>query len=836
MARSGVCPTVPQKDSITYDDTPPVRDTKSVAIPDAAFASCAGGVNVEEVVGPRPDGITTTITTCCPSPGPAGPQGEQGEGVPAGGTTGQKLEKIDNTDYNTQWVDVNEVPAGGTEGQVLAKLSDTDYDLTWSDSGIGNITWRGYWTESVTYYDNDIVSHNNSSYVCNIEHVSSADNAPDKNFDADPGGFEWSLLSAGSTEEEGSLIDQVLDGYLDWLGPIKDWGLAEVGSILAIGGGLYWGYTELADMLAGDGTGDGEANSNYTGDAIYNPAGSPLYDPPTLDEVISKICDHANITSYDVSALQGSPQIYVNLTIGTITSARTMLDLLSKIYFFDMVDSAGTLKFLPRGDQISVRTLTEREDLGWNNSETGTAPIIVKRYQGIDLPKSIQIEYFSEAQGYNKMTQEAILETFSAGQDTKINVPFTLTEDEAYAIAEKLLVNSHSERTQYAFTTSYAHIDLEPGDIITVENISDVRILRIDETNEGLLNFQTVDASFNAETYELSGMASEVPPTYDDTPVVIGYSAGIAVELPPLDATDINPRFTIGVHGYGKAGWPGAAVYMSSNGGTSYTNIGSVSQEATFGLANSFAAPTEHRVWDNDTTITVTLKTGTLSSVSRQEVQNGKNWAIIGNEIVGFTTATLISGTTYELTELLRGRRGTEIYMDEHTGSPEGELFMLLNDALFEFEYPVDAKDLVYMFKYVTNGSDVSKATAYSVQGNMKSRRPWTVSDFEATQTGSPNTDWTMTWTGRNQFNGEMIDGGQVDNPDGFRGYSIAILDQSGSPEVIKRSTVTQLTNYTYSTADQISDWGSAQSSITVRINQLDNIAGVGYPTVETFS
>lgn len=35
----------------------------------------------------------------------AGERGPAGEGVPPGGTTGQVLTKIDETDYNTEWTD-----------------------------------------------------------------------------------------------------------------------------------------------------------------------------------------------------------------------------------------------------------------------------------------------------------------------------------------------------------------------------------------------------------------------------------------------------------------------------------------------------------------------------------------------------------------------------------------------------------------------------------------------------------------------------------------------------------------------------------------------------------
>jgi hypothetical protein len=61
--------------------------------------------------------------------GPAGPAGAPGEGVPAGGTTGQVLSKIDGTDYNTEWVD--QTGGGGSSGYELADVpdytTDTDY-------------------------------------------------------------------------------------------------------------------------------------------------------------------------------------------------------------------------------------------------------------------------------------------------------------------------------------------------------------------------------------------------------------------------------------------------------------------------------------------------------------------------------------------------------------------------------------------------------------------------------------------------------------------------------------------------------------------------------------
>jgi len=59
--------------------------------------------------------------------------GIPGAGVPTGGTAGQVLEKIDGTDYNTQWA----TPAGG--GDVVGPASSVDNTLPRFDSTTGKV-------------------------------------------------------------------------------------------------------------------------------------------------------------------------------------------------------------------------------------------------------------------------------------------------------------------------------------------------------------------------------------------------------------------------------------------------------------------------------------------------------------------------------------------------------------------------------------------------------------------------------------------------------------------------------------------------------------------------
>lgn len=75
--------------------------------------------------------------------GPAGPKGDPGvagSGVPAGGTAGQVLTKIDGTDYNTEWKDPT--GGGGTKEVLLHKLSPTLSEIqSILDSNINSVVF-----------------------------------------------------------------------------------------------------------------------------------------------------------------------------------------------------------------------------------------------------------------------------------------------------------------------------------------------------------------------------------------------------------------------------------------------------------------------------------------------------------------------------------------------------------------------------------------------------------------------------------------------------------------------------------------------------------------------
>ena len=62
-----------------------------------------------------------------------------------------------------------------------------------------------------------------------------------------------------------------------------------------------------------------------------------------------------------------------------------------------------------------------------------------------------------------------------------------------------------------------------------------------------------------------------------------------------------------------------------------------------------------------------------------------------------------------------------------------------------------------------------------------------------------------------------------------FESYQIDIYDGS---TIVRTTTVTSTTNYTYTEAAQISDFGSAQASIYWEIRQISAVYGPGTPGI----
>lgn len=824
---SGVCPLPAAKTTNTFSDIIPQKDTIALLVPNAKFNSCGVSDNVDTVVGPRGDGSTVTNTVCCPTPGVPGPKGDTGcsRGFLFKEDWATATEYLV---YDTATSVCNDDVVLAVDGNLYVCIAQHTSDASSEPGGTGSPNdWTPYWALYLPgdqgkamqeIADGNCFKAGEMGIFGGCTYSAEEDVCVD---DADPdtypdfyldGGYYWNLVSC---PEEASWFDELMNGFGNkWMKEIVNWGLSKI----------------LGSFLADDtpsGT-DAETKFNYDGgnvDNNYNGTESvAVGTSPNLQDVVSRLCDLCDIDSadYDVTSL---PTTEINMTLAEITNGRGVLDLLSLTYEFGMID-IGTLKFIPHTPASAVKSLTIFDDLGYTTEgQLPPAPYTVKVLQAYDLPREVNLTYYSKENAHEKFVQTATLETQTDGSIKNLEVPMSLTEQEAYDIAERILVNAHIGRTTYSFTTSFQNIELEPEDIINVEGVGDLRILRIEEdASGGLLNMVCVNAANNDYTYTSSGISPAQPPTYIQTPKVIGKSDAIVFESPVMTPIDSDTlRFRIAPHGYGLTGWAGCDIYYSTDQNT-WIEAGSATKEATWGyVATAISGGSPE-------TITVEMKTGTLEDApAGSPVIPHK--ILLGQEIIGFETATLISGTTYELTGLTRGMYGTEIHESTHSNK---ELLILLDDKIINFDVKANNLGKVYYFKFVTKGSELSTADEVSYTLNGKSRRPWQVQNLDAVKSCCTIEDWTISWDIRNQLDVDG-DGNIIETaPEMFGGFRLNILNP-GDDTVI-RSVTTQKNEYVYKKEYQIEDFGSAQASIRIDIAQIDRVVGLGYNVKQTFT
>jgi hypothetical protein len=626
-----------------------------------------------------------------------------------------------------------------------------------------------------------------------------------------------------TTQPQEGVVDAV-GNFFDWVK--APWTIGDWIKAIQIGAGIVYVGSAIVAAMDDDGSDVESPDSRYNGSPTFTGA----YNAPSLRNVVASLCEEAGIDDYDVSLL--SNEIKVHFSLSQVTSVRAVLDMMAKAYQFDMVDSAGILKFIPRNENI-VRTFTH-EDMGFNSSNEVTAPVTMRRLQSIDLPKSVSLTYQAEELDYNNFTQKSEIPTFTEGNNVDLKVPFMLSHFDAKMATEKLLIGAHLERMQYTFKVSYPQaIDLEPGDIVQIPEAA-VRIVAMEEVHEGIIEIVSVDAGavgepvpiivggdvvgFTASSYEGTGQAPQLPPVTLNPAPVISRTDALWIDPPALDSSDTQPRVYAALYTNVEGNWPGAQVYRSIDGGASYSLLGTSNTQATWGINYSATPAAPYFTWDDTTVITVTLKRGTLVSKTDTAVLAGENLCMIGQEVIAFGVATLIGPKTYQLSHLLRGRRGTEWAISGHISN---ELFIMLDDTLFEVEVAESDRGKTFLYKIVTNGSDLTKVTPYSIQIVGENLIPWTPAKVKAVKDGN---NWNITWIERPRWNNGLRDFSEIEHDPDWAGWVVTIFDGTN----VKRQEVVYNTTYVYTQSMQISDWGSVQNTLRVGVSQVSNKFGGG--------
>lgn len=546
-------------------------------------------------------------------------------------------------------------------------------------------------------------------------------------------------------------------------------------------------------------------------------------DPAILADIVRDLCTRTALTAgdVDVTALTDEVDGYV---VASQMSVRAAIEPLQQAYYFDAVESDNVLKFVKRGGAIAV-TIPEDDRAAHQHEQPLPDALKILRAHEQELPLQVDVEYFDLDADYLIGSQYDRRITRDADGTQNIRLPIVMPATKGKQVAMVNLYTAWLARQRYAFSTSRKYTKYEPTDVVTLPTASatyNARIVAKREGANGVIEWEAVaeDSSSYTQTGE-PGASGYVPQT-----ITIPSSLATVLELldvPLLRDVDDNAGFYAAASS-ASAEWDGANLYQSSNGGYSYSLIAGLPASVIGYSTTALGDFTGGNIFDEGNTVDVLLYQGSLANASAGDVLNGANAAVLGSEIIQFTTATLVGGNTWRLSGLLRGRRGTEWATGTHSN---GERFVLASTSAWRRPSLGTAEiGAARLWKAPAWGTLLSAATSESFTNTAIGLKPYSPCFLASTRDGSSNL--ALTWIRRTRVGGEWRDNVDATLGETTEAYEVEIWTTDFA--TLKR-TITGLTTptTTYTAAQQTTDFGSPQSSVGVKVYQISATVGRGY-------
>jgi hypothetical protein len=542
-----------------------------------------------------------------------------------------------------------------------------------------------------------------------------------------------------------------------------------------------------------------------------------------LDEILNREMLYSRlieVSDIDTSLLSGVVVKGYRVQGGTI---RASLENLQSVFPFDVRQHGYQLQCVPRGG-ASVATIPH-EHLGSTSGESAAEVLRQSREMDSQLPASTHLKFWDADREYANGEEYADRPGTEAVNRVDREVPIVLTATEAARAADVLQQLPWLERTAFELELPPTYGDLEPADVITVTTPGSTYLLRLTEINDSSDMVRKCKAKpAGAAIYNsvAVGGGGNTPP---QTISLAGPSLFLPLDIPLVDeVSQTAPGFVGVMTGY-NGSWPGAIAVRSADGGQTFEDIQAFPGKATVGVSqNALADHAGYLI--SSATLTLSVISGELESITQDQLLTGYNYAAYGVdgrwEIVRFRDATLNANGTYTLSGFVRGDKGTEWATGLHQ---VGDYFVLLDDPDNAFiGMSIQSIGLDRIYRGVTSGASLDDADDVTFSYDGVNLEPLSAVNVTGARDGSQN--FTGSFYRRSRLSSTWwTNGVQAPVGETTEAYEIDVMNGSSVVRTISSST----TSFSYTAAQQTTDFGSAQASITFRIYQLSEVVGRGY-------
>jgi hypothetical protein len=506
---------------------------------------------------------------------------------------------------------------------------------------------------------------------------------------------------------------------------------------------------------------------------------------------------------------------------------------LMPVYAADAAETSGSIRFILR-DQ-AMRATIPADDMGGHayGDEAGTR-ISFSRATDIDLPKETSLTFLDPARDYQQNTATATRAEGNAKSNVSVSLPLTLTADEGASAAALMHWDAWLGRTSAQFSLTDKWISAEPGVAYAIPSPGGpvpFRLTRKLRGANGIIECEAVSdeqVTYRAVVAGASGTAPGDESTlFPDTRIV-------AIDMPILADQEDDFGFYVAMAGSAPY-WTRGFVQATGNGTVWATILDSAASCPAMGDVTGVLAEGSTTGLDDtlDTTSVLTvvlLHDGmSLENATDAQLDGYANFAFAGKdgqgEYLQFKTATKVAPKTWELTNLRRGRKGTDWAIGAHVA---GEEFALLGQGgVFRIVYADAAMwGTPLTLRGVTLHQDPEDADEVEFTNTGEGKRPYSPVNAMGTFDGSVNL--AMTWDRRSRFNSGEI------GTDAPESYEVDVWNDAGTAVVRTISSGTEAASYpaTEQTADGLTPIGG---QIVVDIYQLNPDRGRGHPRRAVF-
>lgn len=537
----------------------------------------------------------------------------------------------------------------------------------------------------------------------------------------------------------------------------------------------------------------------------------------TFAAVAEAICGFSGIDPLrDLSTTALAENILRGYGLLNETTCWDALKPLLPVFGADAAEVAGQIRFYKRSQ--TMRATIPLKDMGAHIYGDGPPDkFTLARNTDLSLPQETSITFIDLARDYQANSASSRRSEGNASSNISVTLPLVLTAGEGASAAALMHWDAWLGRSQITFALTDAWISLDVGlayAIPVADQFVPYRITRAARGANGIHEIEALSDESVTYTASITGSSGTLP---DEDPTEFADTRLVLIDGAILDDGHDDYGFYVAMGG-SESYWERGAVQISAAGTTYATLIDSPLNAVMGDVTGTLAAGTTDGLDDTlDTTTVLTVvllhDDMELASVTDAQLDGFANFAFVGKDGVGeflqFKTATFISGSTWQLTNLRRGRKGSDWAIATHAS---GEEFALLDSGLFRIVYtaPDDWGDDVFL-RGVTLHQDEADADVIEFTNTGEGKRPYSPVNVQGDWDGSDNVD--ITWDARSRLNAGGLG---IDDQNNFE---VEITSGTG-----RTLTATGVSTVTYTAAQQTTDTLTPGDTFSGRVRQLSDV------------